>query len=467
VVVLVLAAWFVLRLDSERDRATAAAVAARGHLAEILDLAVSERVADLRRRADALWPLAPALGADLRAWRHDAQAVHAVCADLRARLDAAGSAPVLDFAWRWRQRLLARTVGELDQFLAGASVTPFVDSNLASVVGREALLAPLARASFEGDAARAWDEAAALLAADHRYAGAALPPQFGLRPLGRDPGSGLLEFAHLLTGEPPARDSAGRLVLADRHALILVLVPAGTFAMGATTADDPDAEANEAPVQSIALDAFFVAKHEMTQAQWRRVTGTNPSNHDARSMFVARGADGRHPVENVTWLECLALLPRLGLDLPTEAQWEYAARAGGRFRYGQELAGADRRATANLADRARKAALGPQCAAFDPDIDDAHVMHAPVGSFPPNPFGLHDLAGNVWEWCRDEYVGYATPARPGDGARPCDATPQLAMYRGGAFDCLAVEARCTNRAGAPPDVRQFTVGVRPARALTR
>ncbi|MEZ5965108.1 MAG: SUMF1/EgtB/PvdO family nonheme iron enzyme [Planctomycetota bacterium] len=462
-----LATWFVLRLDQARDRAAEAARAAEASLRELDELAVSERVDDLRRRGDDLWPLAPAQEPRLRAWLDEAAALRPVRDALQARRaatrnDADSPAPAL--AQRWRDRLLARTLQDLAVFLDSVPATPFADANQGAVAARLELLVSLRRAA-EGDASRRWSQAAEDLRADGRFAGTRLRPQFDLLPLGRDPQSGLLEFAHLPSGVAPTRDADGRLRLAPECGIVLVLLPGGTFAMGAQpdgpANQDPAAEANESPVHTLTLAPFFLAKHEMTQAQWLRTFGANPSNHDARSLFVDPARAPLHPVENVTWYECRTHMRRLGLELPTEAQWEYAARCAPAAAGGRDLAAP----RANLSDRARARALAAQCPAFEASLDDGFVMHAPVGSFAADAWGLHDLFGNVWEWCRDEYCSYEVAARPGDGARPCDEKPQLAIYRGGAFDTLAVEARAANRAGAPPDVRQFTVGVRPARRL--
>jgi serine/threonine protein kinase len=192
-----------------------------------------------------------------------------------------------------------------------------------------------ARALAARDDRRAWSEVAAAIRADPRYQGLELRPQAGLVPLGRDACSGLFEFAHLQSGEPAARDpETGSLSIDGRTGIVLVLIPGGTVEMGGQV--DParphfDAYAGrmEQPRQRIELDAFFLSKFEMTQGEWRAATGENPSYYGGEAGDPKkRAGSALHPVENVTWNQCDRVLERMGLTLPTEAQWEYACRAG-------------------------------------------------------------------------------------------------------------------------------------------
>src|SRR4029079_8238127 len=150
---------------------------------------------------------------------------------------------------------------------------------------------------------------------------------------------------------------------------------------------------DEGPVHTVTLDPYFIAKHPMTQSQWLHAAGWNPSYFRPDQH---PGADLRYPVECVSWDECREIFDSLELELPTEAQWEHAARAGTTTMW---WTGNDPEAVLRIANMA---STGP----------------TPVGHFPaPNAFGLYDVIGNVWEWCRDRYGPLTGPGRPGGGER--------------------------------------------------
>jgi len=318
---------------------------------------------------------------------------------------------------------------------------------------------------------RRWREAIAAIRELEVYGGLELAPQAGLVPLGPDPRSGLWEFWHVATGTEPTRGEDDRLVLTEETGAVLVLIPAGRFWMGASS--DPDTEHNfdaqgvatEGPVHEVTLSPFLLSKYELTQGQWLRITGTNPSFyqppfHLAPSLL--------HPVETVSWVDCRRQLTRMGLALPTEAQWEYACRAGtttpwwtGRERESLRTANA-----VNLADQAGKRAGATWQGIADwPDFDDGFAAHAPVGTFAPNGWGLCDVHGNVWEWCADGYH----PDFYGSGPRhdphaPAEGAPAR-MCRGGSFNSEAAYVRSAYRAAQPPLHSADNTGVRPSRPL--
>jgi formylglycine-generating enzyme required for sulfatase activity len=326
--------------------------------------------------------------------------------------------------------------------------------------------------------AAAWREAIAAIAnpaTDPAYRGLRIEPVLGLVPLGRDPKSRLWEFSHVTSGVTPARNAAGVLEVTADSAIVLVLVPGGKARTGArpptddeaeTSRDhvDPDAQPHEGPVHDVDLDPFFIAKHEMTQGQWLRATGSNPSfAAPGRAFEHGYRPDLRHPVEQVSFEDCAAVLARLDLVLPTEVQWEWAARAGTTTPWWTGETIASFLTAENLADsvwmRAEQSSY-----AHDPERNDGWAGTAPVGSYPPNPFGLHDVVGNVAEWCRDPAAIYEAHARPGDGLRT-GGRDDARMVRGGSCAAPAARARSSYRFGMHVATRAGIIGVRPAMPL--
>ena len=317
----------------------------------------------------------------------------------------------------------------------------------------------------------AWDAATDRIAKSALYGGLSLRPQTGLIPLGPDPDSRLEEFAHLQTGTPPVRDEeSGKLVLTEDSGLVFVLIPGGTFTMGAQKEDpgkgnyDPQATPIEGPPHAVSLAPFLVSKYEMTQGQWTGFTAVNPSTHPPGSWKVSL----LNPVEQVSWPDCDRTLRRLGLLLPTEAQWEYACRAGSTTPW---WTGEDReslRGAVNLADQAAKRAGAPWNAIKDwPDLDDGYAVHAPVGSYRANRFGLHNVHGNVFEWCLDGYLGYGEgEPRAGDGLRGLVEGARERVLRGGCFNLDARHARSAIRRASGPGLADYYLGLRPARRIT-
>ncbi len=325
------------------------------------------------------------------------------------------------------------------------------------------------------DAAEAWALAERSVAEDPAYAGLVLRPQLGLVPIGRDPGSGLWEFAHLASGEVARRAADGRLVIAEETGIVLVLVPGGSFQMGArlptpehlSNDDGFDAEArkDEEPVHRVTLDAFFLSKYELTQGQAIRLMHENPTYWNPDKPFPGQPLDLRHPAENAPWTWCAELLRRAGLAFPAEAQWEYAARAGTTTPW---PSGAERRSLAgfaNVMDRAGQDKFTARSRVHEPWLDDGWGCHAPVGTYRANAFGLHDVIGNVWEWCADWYGpdDYSKPVRAGDGLRLNGPSPDR-VCRGGHYENEASGARVSRRCYFVPDTRAG-VGLRPMRVI--
>jgi formylglycine-generating enzyme required for sulfatase activity len=216
----------------------------------------------------------------------------------------------------------------------------------------------------------------------------------------------------------------------------------------------------------VTLAPFFMGKHEVTQAQWLRISGVNPSAYPGGVELGGRRHTLLHPVEQISWKDANRMLWRLGLKLSTEAQWEYAARGGTTSVYWSGDAKESLQGAANLADRYCKENGGPGSWLFEMWLDDGYVTHAPVGAYRANGFGLHDMAGNVWEFVQDHYGSYALPVRPGDGERQVPGGDTPRVFRGGGFRSNVVHARSGDRYSLyAPDFVGFDVGVRAARAV--
>ena len=339
-----------------------------------------------------------------------------------------------------------------------------------------------------------WEEArAAIASADgvraselYRQHPIDLKHQMGLVPIGMNPVTRLWEFYHLrsawdsASGQDPAEipipehAGDGSIEVRDGTGIVFVLIPGGTFQMG-TQYSDPEApnfsakkQWGEEPVHEMTLDAYFLARHELTVGQWFRLTNGDEPSYLTRGE--ARAVDPvlfgwRHPVNQVAWNDCARVLSRHGLVLPTEAQWEYAARAGTTSTWwtGSEatsLAGA-----ANLKDLS-VLAVRPDIGIPEGEFNDGFINTSPVGSFRANPFGLFDVHGNLWEWCRDQALGYDVSARDGDGLRVGHGPDSsFRVYRGGSIMEAASYARSATRALGPPSHLSQFLGLRPAQSL--
>ncbi|MEO0649194.1 MAG: bifunctional serine/threonine-protein kinase/formylglycine-generating enzyme family protein [Planctomycetota bacterium] len=315
--------------------------------------------------------------------------------------------------------------------------------------------------------------------------------QLGLRedprlfPLGLDSESGLLEFAHLATGEVPARGADGRLTIDAESAVVLVLLPGADVVLGASPEGpgnvDPQALPMEGPCFLVRLDPFLIGKYELTQGQFVRLTGRNPSAHPAFDGVTVSGdtIDERHPVESISWTEARRVLSTVGLGLPTSSQWEYAARAMATTPWSSGADPSSLAGHANLLDRntLRYRNRPPE---WDPlagvaeQFDDPWPLHAPVGSCLPNAFGLHDMHGNVTEFCEDSNHPLDGSDHAwlfhGTGARgmlfevePDPMSPHLA--RGGSFASTPQSARIAYRSIVSGDFARDSFGVRAAMAL--
>lgn len=239
----------------------------------------------------------------------------------------------------------------------------------------------------------------------------------------------------------------------------MVVIPAGSFQMGAPE-DEPDRSANEGPQRLVTIARpIAVGKFEVTFAEWEACVAGGGCKGNPKPDDEKWGRDNR-PVINVSWddaQEYVAWLARATgkpYRLLTEAEWEYAARAG------------------TTAPFATGAAITPEQANFQtPFKDDGESREGEyrektikVGSFAPNAFELHDMHGNVWEWVQDNWhEDYA--GAPTDGAVRPGGDTTMRVKRGGGWYSLAVEIRSASRQGDQPDHRGGDIGFRVARGL--
>ena len=235
-------------------------------------------------------------------------------------------------------------------------------------------------------------------------------------------------------------------------AITMVQVPAGSFQMGS-----PDTEAerrgNEGPQHRVQLQSFFIGHTPVTQAQWQVVAGW-PKQQLELEPQPSRFQGANRPVERVSWHEavefCRRLSARTGRDygLPSEAQWEYACRAGSTtpFAFGETL-------TPELAnyDWTETYASGPKGVSRQQTTE--------VGSFPANAWGLHDMHGNVWEWCLDPWHNSYTGA-PADGSAWTAGGGKSRLLRGGSWGFNPWDCRSAYRNNGHPGYRNYGFGFR-------
>lgn len=218
--------------------------------------------------------------------------------------------------------------------------------------------------------------------------------------------------------------------------IVMVAVQGGTFTMGATYEQIGDTYEDEEPAHKVTVDDFYMGKFEVTQALWVAVMGDNPS--------FFRLDNG--PVECVSWNDCQLFIQKLNqltgrkFRLPTEAEWEYAARGGNRSREYKYSGSFD-------VEKVGWCGL---------DWDSGTRA---VGTKAPNELGLYDMSGNIYEWCSDWFARY----RPEDQVNPKGAPSGTnKVLRGGSWFVESRYARVSNRSGSEPDARFIHIGLRLA-----
>ena len=217
----------------------------------------------------------------------------------------------------------------------------------------------------------------------------------------------------------------------------MVLVEGGTFMMGATSEQGHDAWSSEKPKHSVTLtNDYYIGETEVTQALWKAVMGRNPSHF--------KGPD--RPVEQVSWDDCQAFIRKLNsltgknFRLPTEAEWEFAAR-GGTKSQGFKYSGSN--------------SLGTVACYADNNTRETSL----VKTKSPNELGIYDMSGNVWEWCEDWFGSYSYSSQ----TNPTGASSSSArVHRGGAWDSIAKGCRVSTRPYNTPTYKSSDIGLRLA-----
>lgn len=214
----------------------------------------------------------------------------------------------------------------------------------------------------------------------------------------------------------------------------MVKVEGGTFIMGGTEEQGEDVFNDEKPVHSVTLSTFYIGRYPVTQEQWKAVMGNNPSYFQGE----------RHPVEQVDWMDCQEFVEKLSkmtgirFRLPTEAEWEYAAR-GGRKGKGYKYSGGD---------------LLPQIAWYN---ENSSGTSHEVGQKAPNELGLYDMSGNIWEWVHDWKGDYSEEALTNPTG---PETGDERVCRGGGWNREHDRCRVSYRGDDQPDLRYRSLGLR-------
>ncbi|MDM3851412.1 MAG: SUMF1/EgtB/PvdO family nonheme iron enzyme [Aphanizomenon gracile PMC627.10] len=227
--------------------------------------------------------------------------------------------------------------------------------------------------------------------------------------------------------------------LGNGISLEMIAIPGGTFKMGSPK-NEPERLNSESPQHQVTIQPFYMGKFTVTQAQWERVAVLPKINDDLNpkpSYFSGKN----RPVEQVSWLDaqefCARISKAIGKKyrLPSEAEWEYACRAGTTtpFYFGDNIT--------------------PDLVNYDDNYfygfgvkGKYRQQTTDVGTFPPNSFGLYDMHGNVWEWCEDDYEENYNNASK-DGSALINRVSEYKLLRGGSWNCYAAYCRSAVRVG--------------------
>ena len=230
----------------------------------------------------------------------------------------------------------------------------------------------------------------------------------------------------------------------------MIPVQGGTFTMGCTSEQGSDCDSDKKPSHQVTLSDFWMGETEVTQALWRAVMGAEPSYNGGWTNEYGRG--DTYPAYRVSWDDCQEFIRKLNqltgktFRLPTEAEWEYAARGGNKskgYKYsGSNTIGDVAWYTVNCYDKGSSS----------PD----YGTH-PVKGKQANELGLYDMSGNVYEWCSDWYVSYSSSAQTNPTG---PSSGSFRVLRGGSWIYYSWRCRVAYRYGSSPDDRNYNNGFR-------
>lgn len=237
----------------------------------------------------------------------------------------------------------------------------------------------------------------------------------------------------------------------------MIKVKGGEFMMGVKSLSDRDAGENERPAHKVTLSDYWIGQTEVTQELWTAIMGYNPSMYNE---------DKNYPVEQISWNDCMNFIARLnnltGLSfrMPTEAEWEFAAR-GGNKGHGYKFSGSkkiDEVAWSwhNSGDRILR---GNQSRWSSEILENNHFRVHPVATKAPNELGIYDMTGNVWEWCHDWFGFYTKTPQTNPTGPP---TGIKRVYRGGCWEINDKYCRVTARFRSDQKYKNYDLGLRLA-----
>jgi formylglycine-generating enzyme required for sulfatase activity/serine/threonine protein kinase len=263
----------------------------------------------------------------------------------------------------------------------------------------------------------------------------------------RERGERAEDFEYVIEGE--TKKGTRQVVVLDiggGETMSFVWVEPGSFQMGAP-AGEVEALETEKPQRRVTISrGFYMGMHEVTQGQYQAMTGAGPSSFKG---------SGRLPVESVSWADAEAFCSQMSkqvkrpIDLPTETEWEYTCRAGTTtpFHLGSKLNGDQANCNGNFpygtTDKGK-------------NVGKTVV----VGSYSPNRWGLYDMHGNVWEWCKDYYGPYEAIVKTIDPFQSLKQSEDRLVVRGGSWNSFAWKCLAAYRYGSSPDYRDYSIGFR-------